>query len=132
MCKYLNISRSLIYYELKNKPNETELEKAIIKEFKASKNNYGTRKLKIELAKSKDKIIVSRRKIGKIMAKHGLVSNYTIKQFKVHRSTCNEDNTTNLVKREFDDRDELEVVVSDLTYVNVKGKWNYICILLDI
>lgn len=26
----------------------------------------------------------------------------------------------------------MEVVVSDLTYVNVCGKWNYICLLLDI
>lgn len=87
MCRFLKISRSLIYYELKNKSNETELENAIIRKFKASKNNYGTRKLKIELAKSENKIIVSRRKIGKIMAKYGLVSNYTIKQFKVHKST---------------------------------------------
>lgn len=132
MCKYLKIPRSLIYYDPKHKADETELENAIIREFRASKNNYGTRKLKIELAKSKDKIIVSRRKIGKIMAKYGLVSNYTIKQFKVHKSNCNEDKTSNLVKREFNDKDELEVVVSDLTYVNVKGKWNYICILLDI
>jgi transposase InsO family protein len=26
----------------------------------------------------------------------------------------------------------MEVVISDLTYVNVKDKWNYICILLDL
>ena len=26
----------------------------------------------------------------------------------------------------------LEVIVSDLTYVNVAGKWNYICLILDL
>jgi len=36
----------------------------------------------------------------------------------------------NLVAREFDSRAPLEVVVSDLTYVNVKGQWNYICLIL--
>ena len=29
-------------------------------------------------------------------------------------------------------RDQLDVVVSDLTYVRVDGKWNYVCILLDL
>lgn len=45
-------------------------------------------KTKIELQKN---IIASRKKIRRIMDKYGLVSNYTIKQFKVHESTCNED-----------------------------------------
>ena len=66
------------------------------------------------------------------MSKYGLVSNYTIKQFKVHKATCNNENVANIVNQEFDNRNHLEVVVSDLTYVNVRGKWNYICILLDI
>ncbi len=26
----------------------------------------------------------------------------------------------------------MKVVVSDLTYVNVGGKWNYICLMLDL
>ena len=121
-----------MYYISKVRPNSTELENAVIEEFKASKNNYGTRKLKVELSRRKVKIIASRRKIGKIMAKYGLVSNYTIKQFKVHKSTVNQDIAPNLVNREFKQRDILEVVVSDLTYVNVAGKWNYICVLLDI
>lgn len=34
------------------------------------------------------------------------------------------------MKREFSDREQLEVVVSDSTYVRVSGKWNYVCILI--
>ena len=63
---------------------------------------------------------------------HGLVSNYTVKQFKVHKVKCNEDKIQNIVDRNFIRNTQLDVVVSDLTYVNVKGKWNYICLILDL
>ena len=66
------------------------------------------------------------------MDKYGLVSNYTIKQFKVHRTSCNEEKIENKVDRKFNDREQLEVVISDLTYVRVRDKWCYICILIDL
>ncbi len=53
------------------------------------------------------------------MAKHALVSNYTVKQYKVTRTSCNEDKVENIVNRNFDNRDLNEIIVSDLTYVNV-------------
>lgn len=34
--------------------------------------------------------------------------------------------------RSFDERKRLEVVVSDLTYVRVQGRWCYVCIILDL
>lgn len=37
-----------------------------------------------------------------------------------------------IVDRKFDDRDRLEVAVSDLTYVRVGNRWNYVCTLLDL
>jgi transposase InsO family protein len=130
MCKVLQIARSTYYYELKSKPCEKELTKNIIDIFKASRNNYGTRKIKKELAQKGE--IVSRRRIGRIMKKEGLVSKYTIMQFKPHKQAVNESETENIVARKFDEHDELDVVVSDLTYVRVNNQWNYICILLDL
>lgn len=47
------------------KPENDSLTKEIIKDFKESRNNYGTRKIKIELEKKGLK--VSRRRIGRIM-----------------------------------------------------------------
>lgn len=138
MCRVLKVTRSLVYYHIKHRKsnqkdrlskNEIFLENQIIKIFKESKNNYGTRKIKVTL--KKQNLIVSRKKIGDIMNKYGLVSSYTIKQFKVHKSKCNEDNNPNILNRDFS-RDSLEAVVSDLTYVNVAGKWNYICIIMDL
>ena len=66
------------------------------------------------------------------MDKYRLISNYIIKQYKVHKTSCNEDKTENIVNREFDNRRDLEILVSDLTYVNVAGKWHYICLLINL
>lgn len=77
MCKVLKIERSLNYYTYSNKPCDSKLENEIISIFIASRNNYGTRKIKIEL--NKKGYQVSRKQIGHIMKKYGLVSNYTVK-----------------------------------------------------
>ena len=65
MCRVLNIPRSLVYYKRKIRVCNTKLENAVISIFRESKNNYGTRKIKVEL--KKQDIIASRRKIHQIM-----------------------------------------------------------------
>ena len=130
MCAVLQISRSTYYYECKQKPEEQELVKSIQEIFRLSRNNYGTRKIKVELAKEGK--IVSRRRIGRIMKQEGLVSNYTIAQFKPHVPKCNEDAIENILDRNFDNQPKHQVVVSDLTYVRVGKNWNYICVLIDL
>lgn len=130
LCNVLQVPRSSYYYESKSKPDENTLTAEIIDIFKASRNNYGTRKIKIELTKKDYKI--SRRRIGRIMKQEGLVSNYTVAQFKPHVDRCNESKVANLVNRKFDEQPHLNVVVSDLTYVRVGMNWNYICVLIDL
>ncbi|SNT19142.1 Transposase InsO and inactivated derivatives [Anaerovirgula multivorans] len=102
----------------------------VIEIFKASRNNYGTRKIKIELKKLG--LTVSRRKIGRIMKINGLVSNYTVAQYKPHVSKCNESKIMNELNREFNTETPYAAVVSDLTYVRVKNTWNYVCLLIDL
>lgn len=130
MCKVLQISRSSYYYEEKVRANESKLVAQITEFFRRSRNNYGTRKIKVELKNCG--YVVSRRRIGRIMKQEGLVSNYTTAQFKVHRTICNEAKIENIVERQFDGREHLNVVESDLTYVRVGNAWNYICILVDL
>ena len=50
MCKILKISRASVYYKAKPRENDEDLVEAIKKIFKASRNNYGTRKIKVELS----------------------------------------------------------------------------------
>ena len=48
------------------------------------------------------------------MDKYRLVSNYTVKQYEVHKSNCNNNEVENIVNREFDNRNDLEIIVSAL------------------
>ncbi len=92
MFKILNIPRSTYYYETK----QVELDSIaghIIEMFHESDSNYGTSKIQKELKKKN--IVVLRRHIGRIMKLNGLVSSYTIAQFKPHKTTCNEDKIKN-------------------------------------
>lgn len=130
MCKVLKVARSTYYYESKGKRDESPLVADIIDIFKSSRNNYGTRKIKVELAKKGYQI--SRRRIGRVMKQEGLISRYTIAQFKTHVDKCNESKEANLLNRKFDEHPYLNVVVSDLTYVRVGNNWNYICVLIDL
>lgn len=132
----LDVTRSLVYYHLNKESKneidskELELENNIKEIFRKSHNNYGTRKIKVELKKLG--FTASRRKIARIMRKYSLVSNYTVAQYKPSKTKCNEAEIENIVDRKFSDRKQLEVVVSDLTYVRVDNKWAYVCLLVDL
>lgn len=75
---------------------------------------------------------MSRRRIGRIMKEQGLVSKYTMVQFKPMKSTCNESDQGNTLNLHFDQDQARRVVVSDLTYVRAGTKWIYICAILDL
>ncbi len=104
--------------------------KLIKKTFINSRESYGTRRIKVELAKLGHRI--SRRRIAHIMKVDGLVSKYTVAKFKPQNGNANEEEADNLVKRKFNEQDHLQVVVSDLTYVRVGHAWNYVCVLIDL
>jgi putative transposase len=132
MCDVLQLARSTYYYEAKTRDQQAnqELTRQVIKIFKDSRSIYGQRKIKKELEKQTKQ--VSRRRIGRIMKEQGLVSKYTITQFKPHKASCNESPVGNTLNRKFHQERELKVVVSDLTYVRVQQKWRYICVLVDL
>ena len=109
MCKVLQIARSTFYYESQICSADDEITELILAIFKGSRNNYGTRKIKKELKRLD--FTVSRRRIGRIMKEQGLVSTYTVAQFKVHKDTCNESPVTNELNREFDTELPFAVVV---------------------
>lgn len=66
------------------------------------------------------------------MRKYQLVSNYIKNRSRQKKTNCNEDNYDNVLDREFSRTDELDAVVSDLTYVKVAGIWHYICLIADL
>lgn len=133
MCSVLKISRSSFYYELQKTESEEivdPLTEDVVRIFNANRKSYGTRRIRKALRN--ESIIVSRRRIGRIMKSNGLVSTYTVAKFKPQKPTVNEEKIDNVVNREFNDRESLDVIVSDLTYVRVNGQWNYVCLILDL
>ena len=131
MCQVLQIARSSYYYEVKAQYDDTELVELIVDIFRSSRNNYGSRKIKIELHNNHN-LVISRRRIRRIMKEQGLVSNYTTAQFKPFKSSCNEEKIENILDRNFNNQQPYQVVVSDLTYVRVGNDWHYICVLIDL
>lgn len=131
MCDVLQLPRSTYYYEAKIRDNQDEeITGLIIEIFNNSRNIYGQRKIKKELQKLGWQ--VSRRRIGRIMNEQGLVSKYTVAQFKPCKTAVNESEIGNKLNREFNQDEALKVIVSDLTYVRVKQNWHYICVLIDL
>jgi len=75
MCEVLQIPRSTYYYEAKERDGqEVKLIRLIVEIFKVSRNIYGQRKIKVELANLGWQ--VSHRRIGRILKEQGLVSKY--------------------------------------------------------
>jgi putative transposase len=133
MCAALELPRSVYYYLRKQTIAQTvdPLASVVISAFEANRGNYGARKLK-ETILQEFGIRLSRRHIRQIMKANNLFSAYTVKRFKAHKDPVNRDPIANVVDRQFDNREKHEVVVSDLTYINVMGSWVYLCTLIDL
>jgi putative transposase len=130
LCRCLGIARSTYYYECHDRQDETALEEAVQAAYDENRHVYGQRKLKRVLLRKG--WVVSRRRIGRIMKKRGLVSAYTRKKYRIHASRSNEAAVPNLLDRDFNNQIPGACVVSDLTYVRVGARWAYICILLEL
>ncbi|NTZ16247.1 hypothetical protein EXW96_01190 [Paenibacillus sp. JMULE4] len=88
MCDVLQIARSTFYYETKEQPNEDNVTETIVDIFHKNRKAYGTRKIKVKL---QDRgFVVSRRRMGRIMKEQGLVSTYTVAQYRPRKTACNE------------------------------------------
>ncbi|MCR6110573.1 IS3 family transposase [Bacillus sp. A301a_S52] len=138
MCNVLQIPKSTYYYHANShgrcvfKREDEEISQEVSRIFKESRNNYGTRKIKKELSRLPRPKNVSRRRIGRLMNELGLVSNYTVAQYKPHKTWCNEALVKNELQRQFEQDKPLAVIVSDLTYVRVGAKWHYVCLFVDL
>ena len=121
LCRCLGIARSTYYYECHDPIDESDLEEAVQMAYDENRRVYGQRKLKRVL--SRNGWTVSRRRIGRIMAKRGLVSAYTCKKYRAHAAKSNEAAIPNLLARNFNGHTPGACVVSDLTYVRVGTRW---------
>jgi len=129
----LGISIGSLYYEPKAAPDESWLERDIKAIFESNYSCYGRRRIKRVLQSMHPGIIISERKISQIMSRLGLISSYVKGHPKKPKADKKVNNSAdaNLLQRQFNDYDEYEVVLCDLTYIKI-NKWYYLCVLLDL
>lgn len=125
------MSRSIYYYSPKEPKSDAELRLKVKAVFVRNKSAYGFKKLYKAL--HNDGISIGKERLARIMKEDELVSKYVRRRkAKSATSAVNTDETGNKVDRNFNNRKPLEVVVSDLTYVDVNQKWCYICLLIEL
>ena len=132
-CEILGVPRSACYSMRgrRDKPKQPDpLTPEVFLAYGSNRGAYGARKIKAVLERRG--FCASRRRIGRIMKESGLVGAYAKAEFKAHVGNPNEADLPNIVAREFDGHAPHTHVVSDLTYVRVGGRWNYVCLLVDL
>lgn len=132
LCRCLKVTRNRFYYQrqLPQQPQDVVLSERVGRVFNDNYRAYGTRRLQAELRKQG--MILSRRRIGRIMAKNGWVSKYTCKKYRIHVGKSNESSVGNELNREFEIGQARKILVTDLTYVRVKERWHYLCVIVDV
>ena len=118
MCESLNVNRSG-YYAHKNEDKHRSA--LIVKSFNESNHTYGTERIQGDLQELGER--VSRRRIGRLMKKTGLVCK-TIKKFKATtNSNHNERISPKLLKRNFKVDASNKVWVGDMIYIWIDAGW---------
>ena len=120
MCRFLKVSRSCFYDWLKRPKTEREKENEELIDqltilFKEGRGNYGTRRLKRKLSDLGQTI--SRRRIGRLMKRAGLICKTKLK-FKVTvDSKHHQPLSPNLLERQFSVEKPNQTFTGDITYI---------------
>lgn len=131
-CRILGVPRSTYYWMLGHpepEPGPDPIAGDVVEAFESGRREHGAPRIKRALAKKG--IVASRRRITRIMKAEGLASSYTKAKFRPSKAKANEADLPNILDREFDGYAPHTHIVSDLTYVRVGRKWNYVCLLSD-
>jgi putative transposase len=135
MCKTLKVYRSTYYNWLKRKPNRRNIENKnlsdkIRKIYEKSKKTYGSPRITIALRNQG--IIVSRKRVARLMKKMNLKS-ITRKRFVVTTdSKHNYPVVENKLNRDFHVNRTGEVWVSDISYIKTSEGWLYLTAIIDL
>ena len=135
MCSVLKVSRSSYYNWLKRKPNKIDKENIyfanrIRKIYYDSKKTYGSPR--ITMALRNEGIIISRRRVAKLMKKQNLRSIIRKKYVVTTDSKHNYPVVENKLNRDFHVDGTGKVWVSDITYIKTSQGWLFLTIIIDL
>ena len=135
MCSLLNIGRSSYYEWLQAEPSERSLEnqrlsKKIKEIFMEGRCNYGSRRIRKIL--QSDGIIISRRRIGKLMKQQNL----SCKTKRKFRCTTDSNHglfvSPDILQRDFRAHRPDKKYVGDITYIPTHEGWVYLAVVIDL
>jgi len=129
LCEFLGIKHDAYYYKPHPKSLPEEQIKQVKLSFYGSNRAYGGEKIAEELRQNG--MPISEKTVRKIMRQEGLVSKY-IQRRKKGEPKTNKDPINNKLDRVFGGYKPKEVMVSDLTYVDINNKWHYICLIVEL
>ena len=137
MCKFMKVSTNAYYNWLKNKDitrpqKATEFVKQRIQAiFKESKEIYGS--IRVQKKLEREGLIYSSSYIAQLMKKMGL-KNVPKRKFKICTTDSNHTYpvSKNQLNRNFTAVELGQKWVSDITYIKVAGKWNYVTTIIDL
>jgi len=136
LCRILRVNTSAYYHHLLRSPEKTQIEQGdeqlrprIKKIFEDSKERFGSPKIKAVLAQNG--IHISRERITRLMKEMDLECKQN--RLRYWSSTARRHKYyKNKVKRQFIQPEPNLVWVSDITYIRVKDKFCYVCIVIDL
>jgi putative transposase len=135
MCKVFNLHRTSYYSWLKRKPSSRDLYNRDLSEeirgiYRESKNTYGSPRITIALHNSG--IIISRRRVARLMREMKLRSIFRKKFVVSTDSKHNYPVAENKLNRDFTVDGQGIVWVSDITYIRTSQGWLYLTVILDL
>jgi transposase InsO family protein len=133
MCKIFNVSKSCYYRWLSiDNQDDYQLNELVKNVFITSRKTYGTRRIKKRLEQLYG-LIISRRKIGKIMYKLGLKC-LNKRRFRVQTTNSNHNYmiSPNYLNQDFYASYPDEKYVGDITYIPTKEGWLYLATVIDL
>lgn len=133
MCRLMDVSRSCYYHWLHVDTQDDEVLNALIKDtFIGSRQTYGTRRIKKQLEQLYG-LIVSRRRIGRIMKKLAL-NTRNKRRFRVLTTDSNHNYAIapNRLRQEFYASQPDQIYVGDITYIPTAEGWLYLATVIDL
>ena len=137
MCKFMQVTRSSYYDWLSQAETESvkaAADKLLLEQissvFVKGRGNYGSRSIKKILFKSN--IIVSRRRIVRLMKEAGLVCQSKRKFKATTNSRHNKPVAPNLLDRNFTITAPNLCYVGDITYISTDEGWLYLATVIDL
>lgn len=135
MCYCLGVNRSSYYAWRNSEPSKAILEDQTISKrveviFSKSRQSYGARRIKKALAK--ESLIVSRRRITRLMKQMHLSCRSKRRVRFTTDSNHNLPIAPNLLNREFTVSKPNSHYVGDITYIKTEAGWLYLAVVIDL